>query len=933
MQLVRAMIIGAFLVLFSLFSSAATITINVVDGAGEGFNDTTAASPVGGNPGTTIGQQRLNLFQKAADILEVQIDSDVTIVVDAAFDPLYCDPTSATLGQAGPNTVHWNFSGVPTNTAYPQALANSILGSDASAGTSDISATFNSNINGNAGCLGGDEWYYGYDEPTGANERDLLTVVLHEILHGLGFLTFVDITTGAKYGGSLDDPYSNNLKDKSTGKAWSAMNNTERLTSVTDTGDLVWTGTDVNANVGGLTGGVNSGEMQMYAPNPSQSGSSVSHFDTAATPNEVMEPQWTEWNTDVGLALNLLKDIGWTLLVAGNTAPIITAVNQSTNEDVALTGVDASGWGSDADSDPLTYSITSCPANVSCSINSDGTNLSLTPAANYNGATNSVTIQVSDGTDTASDSFNLNVVAQNDAPSISGIPNQTIKDGEFKDITLTTYASDVDGDSLTFSDTACGANLTCTFPSTNVIRVAASGGVGTTVSVTVEADDSNGGTNSDTFDVTISSAVPSTTVAVDGSNHNDGDTFTLASDTTQIDVNNGTGNYTYDLDFNGNDVSSLVTSNANGLTVGFPSSGEFAGDYTLTITDNGDSDVITLTIKRPLRLSWSATSILNGDTTQTFKIEGGAAGTTYTLLQSGTEDLIFRDGNGAAIASADAANDAASFNAAVIHIDSHTVSAIESMDVTVQSTYDDVIESGVKVYPASAHSFTVTDVASAPIATATAELNGGEALLTTLNLELNYSADANGQFTVLLPDTSVLSAGTDFDITVSASGYNSESLALTSDTTTHNVTLTEVANGITLTGSISALGSQDFKASPPVVSLTFADGTSENIVVTVSTISQASFEHLVDLNQKSLSTMAISQADSLSINMDITHVTQNQTFNILLERNVAVVTSSPTDIGGGGSGGGGGALGWWLLLLSTVLLRRSLLTRKVKHSV
>ena len=37
----------------------ATITINDVDGPGEGFNDPTAATPVGGNSGTTIGQQRL----------------------------------------------------------------------------------------------------------------------------------------------------------------------------------------------------------------------------------------------------------------------------------------------------------------------------------------------------------------------------------------------------------------------------------------------------------------------------------------------------------------------------------------------------------------------------------------------------------------------------------------------------------------------------------------------------------------------------------------------------------------------------------------------------------------------------------------------------------------------------------------------------------
>ncbi len=39
-------------------ASAATVTIVNADGAGEGFNDATPASPVGGNPGTTVGAPR-----------------------------------------------------------------------------------------------------------------------------------------------------------------------------------------------------------------------------------------------------------------------------------------------------------------------------------------------------------------------------------------------------------------------------------------------------------------------------------------------------------------------------------------------------------------------------------------------------------------------------------------------------------------------------------------------------------------------------------------------------------------------------------------------------------------------------------------------------------------------------------------------------------
>ena len=45
---------------------AATITIVNIDLPGEGFNDPTVVAPVGGNPGTTLGQQRLLAFQYAA---------------------------------------------------------------------------------------------------------------------------------------------------------------------------------------------------------------------------------------------------------------------------------------------------------------------------------------------------------------------------------------------------------------------------------------------------------------------------------------------------------------------------------------------------------------------------------------------------------------------------------------------------------------------------------------------------------------------------------------------------------------------------------------------------------------------------------------------------------------------------------------------------
>ena len=74
---------------------AVTFNVNYQDSPSEGFNDPTPVAPVGGNPGTTLGEQRLNVFQAAADIWGAALESDVTIQVYAKFDALSCDASSS----------------------------------------------------------------------------------------------------------------------------------------------------------------------------------------------------------------------------------------------------------------------------------------------------------------------------------------------------------------------------------------------------------------------------------------------------------------------------------------------------------------------------------------------------------------------------------------------------------------------------------------------------------------------------------------------------------------------------------------------------------------------------------------------------------------------------------------------------------------------
>jgi hypothetical protein len=230
----------------ALPAAATTITIVNTDGPGEGFNDTTPASPVGGNSGTTIGQQRLIAFQRAADLWSAVLDSPVPIRINAAFNPLSCDASSAVLGSAGTTTVHRDFANAPlAATWYPQALANALAGTDLDTGNSDLSAQFNSSIDNNASCLAGSDWYYGLDHANGS-DIDLLAVLMHEFGHGLGFATYVNESTGAEFF-SFQDAFEIHIRDNSTGLTWDAMTNNQRKASAVNTGNVVWDGADVIA--------------------------------------------------------------------------------------------------------------------------------------------------------------------------------------------------------------------------------------------------------------------------------------------------------------------------------------------------------------------------------------------------------------------------------------------------------------------------------------------------------------------------------------------------------------------------------------------------------------------------------------------------------------------------------------------------------------
>jgi PA domain len=243
-------------------ASAAKIVLNNVDPPGIGFNDPTPATPVGGNMGTTVGEQRLIAYRKALELWGKTLSSRVTIVVRGSFARLDCD--RGVLAQAGALQIFSDFPNAPlAGHWYGVALANAIAGEDLAPGgpdvpgpadqfADDIVASFNGDV-GKADCLPGPGWYYGLDNNATGGQIDFLDTFMHEVAHGLGFQNFASESSGGLIEG-LPDVYMAHTRDLVTGKQWNTMTAPEIVASAIRNGKVVWTGRNVTANSRGILG-------------------------------------------------------------------------------------------------------------------------------------------------------------------------------------------------------------------------------------------------------------------------------------------------------------------------------------------------------------------------------------------------------------------------------------------------------------------------------------------------------------------------------------------------------------------------------------------------------------------------------------------------------------------------------------------------------
>lgn len=299
------------------------------------WNDNTAFTPTGGNPATTLGEARRNAMLRAAEVLSTELTSGVPVSIRACWENLGGTANSATLASAGPNFVLNNGLGFPiADTYYVQAVASRLGGTEfcritaeAPCDVEELNIRFNTDIDSDT-ALGSTRWWYGFNAQPSRVDSDFVSVALHEISHGLGFISLLDENGGLfvnDVGEPSRDIYSSFLIDNTNGEAIPLLDESytdaDRLNAMTSRVGLAWLGAEASVAEPNILSNSSDGYTRLFAPNPYNGGSSVSHLDSvycelmgAFNTNCVTSP-----HRSLGLSRGIMNAVGWA--AASNIVP------------------------------------------------------------------------------------------------------------------------------------------------------------------------------------------------------------------------------------------------------------------------------------------------------------------------------------------------------------------------------------------------------------------------------------------------------------------------------------------------------------------------------------------------------------------------------------------------------------------------------------
>lgn len=245
-------------------------------------------------------------FEYAVDLWEYIIESPVPIYVHANWK----SQDQNVLGSCGPTDYYSNFDNTPMEDLYyPVALVEKITKQEITgASDPDISADFNKNIS----------WYFGTDGNTPDSLYDFVSVVLHEMGHGLGFTGFFYVVgdSGLYANINLGDASSFDqlVIKKNSGQLLDTLlfpNLSEQLKQAFTSNNLF-----ADSPVATLDGGGDT--PRLYAPYLWNEGSSIYHLNDATypagDPNSLMTHAFGKGEAihDPGpITEGIMADIGW----------------------------------------------------------------------------------------------------------------------------------------------------------------------------------------------------------------------------------------------------------------------------------------------------------------------------------------------------------------------------------------------------------------------------------------------------------------------------------------------------------------------------------------------------------------------------------------------------------------------------------------------
>ena len=240
--------------------------------------------------------------EMAVDIWAQSIETVIPIQMEAIWDSL---PPNV-LAQSAPYEVMHDFAGAPLeNRQYAVALANQLAGQDLNPAAPDMVVKFAEDT----------EWYLGLDGQVPEGVYDMVTVALHEMGHGLGYLGSANHNGNSGFLGFQGIPfiYDHFVEESDQTSVLDYVSGTQTLGNVLESDALFWGGDfgDAAQEVG---------RPRLYAPSNWSPGASFSHLRESSYPagddNSLMTPFLNtaeSIHSPGNISLAMMQDMGWSL--------------------------------------------------------------------------------------------------------------------------------------------------------------------------------------------------------------------------------------------------------------------------------------------------------------------------------------------------------------------------------------------------------------------------------------------------------------------------------------------------------------------------------------------------------------------------------------------------------------------------------------------